>query len=247
MKKGLIVLAGVSLSMLTACSMNTRNIDVSHIDKDTSYFKLGYAQNIVQNIDTIQAARTEKAWNDGVTLSEKLVANAKGVDPYVGWSPKINHPAIEEHTKTKYQDVIELSLLFDGQPAEVVANDELILITMPHDYVWTFSNREVSPVANQYLTKALALVDKKDVRFSVFSQEGFEDSNFGKQWVSQAKADRFRQYLIQDQNIDPSSVQAFGLGSKIAYNSKYFEGDFVQLVIYHKYDVDSSDYVSLGK
>ena len=233
--------------ILTGCSsMSDRNIDVPHIDANQSYFGLDYSQNIIQNIETIQAQRIELAWEEGVSFTERLAANVKGVDPYIGWAPKIDHPAIEERTKTKFEDAIELSLLFDSQPVDVVTNDQLILITFPQNYIWTYSNREINPTANQYLKKVMNLLNKQDVRFSVYSQESFKTTNYGKQWISQAKADRFKDHIVNTFHVDPRMVKSFGLGSKIAHLSKYSQGDFIQLVIYHKYEVDSSEYVSLN-
>ena len=238
-------LSFLSLILGACSSLSERDIDVPHIDANSSYFGLKYSQNVVRNIEATQASRVEEAWSEGVSFTERLEASLKGVDPYVGWAPKVTHPAIEEHTKTKYEDVIELILLFDTQPVDVVANDDLILLTFPQNYLWSYSGDSVDADAAAYIEKAGGLINKQDVRFSVYAQESFKASNFGKQWVSKAKADRFRDHLINAFGIDPRMIQSFGIGNKIAHLPKYSDGDFVQLVIYHKYDVDSSKYLSL--
>ena len=247
MKIKIIFACSSFLFLTTGCSsMGDRDIDLNHIDSKQSYFGLDYSQNIVKNIEAKQARREEQAWTNGVSFKDRIIANLEGVDPYVGWAPEVDHPAIEVHTKTKYQDVVELKLLFDSQPVDVVANDKLILITFPHDYLWTFSNREINPTAQLYLKKAISLVNKQDVRFSVYSQESFKAGSYGKQWVSQAKADRFKDYLVNTFILDPRMVRSFGLGNKISSHTDYSDGDFVQLVIYHKYNVDSTEYLSFN-
>ncbi len=247
-RKGFAALSVAAIMLMSGCSsMEHRDIGIDHLSSDVSYYGLPYAKRVVENIEIKQAERTDQAWAAGVSFSERMIAARNGVDPYVGWSPKIDHPSIEEHTKAKYKDAIELGLLFEPQPVEVTANDEVILVTMPQNWVWTYSDSKVSDNANVYLRKMIDLLDLSDVRFSIYAQESITDTQYGKQWMAEAKAKRFRDFLITETGVMPSQISSFGLGQRIADSTKYMDGDMIQIVVFHKYDVDSSDFSGARK
>lgn len=225
-------------SQFQGVEYNTPNQKV--IDTNKNLFKDEVAINIIDTVKEKQSLRELNAWQAGPSGLDFIKMKFNNESRKDGWQPEIDHPDNEMNIIEHYKDGISLSNLFGPTPVKVLMNDDLILISIPNDWVWGRNYENFTIPSEPYLERLSENLGSMRARINVQSFPPNWQVTLNRQTLTTARAERVAEFIST--NSHKGSVKGIGFGNTIS-SAKYLQ-DATIIEIRHPFDVNSSEFVS---
>lgn len=197
------------------------------------------AIEIINAVTQIQNERYQQAWTDGPSDISIKYHQLTGTNAYDGWEPEVENPLYEIDTLNKYKDALATYYLFKDSEATVSFNDDLIIISMPNNWVWTEDNTsKISSKTRQLLKKMPQSIESDEIRIFVKSFSAITNFGNGATLLSQQRANVVSKILADGFGLVDSEVASIGLNEVSPFDATRTQGT-TDIYIRHHLAVNS--------
>lgn len=211
------------------------------INTNSQLFDERLAINIVDSVKETQAKRELEAWHKGPSALERMSFGLNGKSPRDGWQPEINHPDNEMNALEHYKDGISLSHLLKPTPATVLMNDDLILISLPNDWLWGRTYEQFTIPAEPYLERLAQNIGAMRGRVNVQSFPPNWQVTLNRQALTTVRAEKLAEYVSLNAYKTHGMVKGLGFGNAIS-SAEYLD-DATVIELRHPFKVDSKAFL----